>query len=207
MLKENSVILTGGVASGKTAVSDAFARLGVPIVDTDLIAREVVEPGRPALAELARLAGDEIIDASGQLDRRQLRLKIIAEPELRRAVEAVLHPRIEQRSLELIEQAQGPYCLVAVPLFVESGRFRWASRVLVVDVAESVQLERLMARDQMSLSQAQGLLAAQASRQQRLDVATEVIENQGSLADLELAVTRLHQHYLHFFQPPHQPDN
>lgn len=205
MLKEHSVILTGGVASGKTAVSDAFARLGVPIVDTDLIAREVVEPGRPALADLARLAGAEIIDANGQLDRRQLRLKIIAEPELRRAVEAALHPRIEQRSLELIEQAQGPYCLVAVPLFVESGRFRWAARVLVVDVPESVQLQRLMARDQMNLSQAQGLLAAQASRQQRLDVATEVIENQGSLADLELAVTRLHQHYLQFFSPQISP--
>lgn len=194
------LILTGGVASGKSAAADSFARRGVEVIDTDQLARDVVLPGSRGLQGLVEMTSPQILHSDGSLDRRQLRTMIIADPSLRERVEQLLHPLIEQAAIEAIEQVQGPYCVLAVPLFVESGRFQWASRVLVVDVPESVQLSRLMARDHTDEAQARGLMAAQASRAERLAVADDVIDNQGTLAQLDTQVEALHQQYLQYFQ-------
>jgi len=194
------LILTGGVASGKSAAADRFAQRGVEVIDTDQLARDVVMPGSQGLQGLVDLTSPQILQSDGHLDRRQLRTMIIADPSLRERVEQLLHPLIEQAAIAAIDQAQGPYCVLAVPLFVESGRFQWASRVLVVDVPESVQLSRLMARDHTSEAQARGLMAAQASRAERLAVADDVIDNQGTLAQLDAQVEALHQQYLQYFQ-------
>lgn len=201
MVKQQQVVvITGGVASGKSAATEFFAELGVPVIDTDQLAREVVAPGSDGLSRLSDLLGSEILLADGQLNRPLMRQKIISDPQLRQQVEQILHPLIEQLAIERIEQTQGPYCLLAVPLLVESGRFRWAPRVLAVDVPETLQIERLIARDTMNKDQAAAMLATQASRAQRLDIADDVIDNSGSLAQLQAQVQNLHQQYLAFFK-------
>lgn len=189
------VVLTGGIASGKTAVSDRFAALGVPVVDTDLIAREIVQPGQPALAEIVREFGAEILDETGQLDRERMRRIIFSDPACKMQLEAILHPAIGARALEQIASLDADYCLLVIPLLAESGRYRWADRILVVDVDEASQLRRVMARDDIGMEQAQAILNAQASRAQRLALADDVIENRGSLAELDRAVGVLHAKY------------
>ncbi|GAB4184336.1 MAG: dephospho-CoA kinase [Wenzhouxiangellaceae bacterium] len=201
------VALTGGVASGKTAVTSRFAALGIPIIDTDILAREVVEPGTAGLAALVDLVGAEILLEDGQLDRRALRHRIIEDAALRRSVEQLLHPRIEQLSRDRIAASHGPYCMIAIPLLVESSRFDWVDRVLVVDVPEALQIERLMARDAMTREQAAAMLATQANRQQRLAIADDVIENSGTLAELDQAVEKLHQQYLQLFSKTTRTDS
>ena len=193
------VVITGGVASGKSTAAEYFAELGVPVIDTDLLAREVVAVGSEGLQRLSQLVGPEILQSDGQLNRALLREKIIQDTALRKNVEHLLHPMIEDLAITAIAQAQGPYCLLAIPLFVESGRFQWVHRVLVVDVPEAVQTQRLMARDKSSATQAQGLLAAQASRQERLTVAHDVINNDGGLVQLKEQVHTLHEKYLTLF--------
>ena len=193
------VVITGGVASGKSTAADYFAELGIPVIDTDQLAREVVATGSQGLQQLVQLVGDQILLADGQLNRALLREKIIQSSDLRKAVEQRLHPLIEDLALSAIAQAQGPYCLLAVPLFVESGRFDWAQRILVVDVPEAVQIQRVMTRDQCSEAQAKGLLAAQASRAERLAVAHDVINNDADLPQLKAQVEKLHRQYLALF--------
>lgn len=188
--------LTGGIASGKTLVSRLFARLGVPILDTDELAREVVAPGSTGLEAIRARFGAGVIDAQGQLDRRALRAQVFASTEARRDLEAITHPRIR----ELVEQraatAGGPYQIHVVPLLVEAGRRASVDRVLVVDCPESLQIERLMQRDGGSREQAEAILAAQASRAQRLAVADDVITNDGDPRQVEQAVAALHARYL-----------
>lgn len=188
--------LTGGIASGKSAVSALFAGLGVPVIDTDLLAREVVAPGQPALAELVAHFGPEILDASGALDRRQLRERVFAEPQQRKALEAVLHPRIRALAQTRLAALTDPYGLLVVPLLVEAGVYPFIERVLVVDVAPEVQLARLCARDGVDRKLAQAMLDAQASRAQRLARADDVIHNDAGLDALPEQVARLHQRYL-----------
>jgi len=185
-----TIALTGGIASGKTAVSDRFAALGIPVIDTDLIAREVVEPGTPGLAAIEREFGPDVI-SGGALDRRELRRRIFDDAGARRRLEAILHPRISAEARRRLAEVDAPYAVLVVPLLVESGLFEDADRVLVVDVPEQTQIRRLMARDEMSRAQAEAALAAQASREQRLARADEVIDNTGSLADLAAEVDRL----------------
>ncbi|HXH04590.1 MAG TPA: dephospho-CoA kinase [Candidatus Competibacteraceae bacterium] len=191
--------LTGGIGSGKSAVSDAFARLGVPVIDTDVLARELVEPGQPALGEIAATFGADCLGADGRLDRRRLRERVFADDQARRRLEAILHPRIrqavQQRLVRLV-QLQTPYCLLVIPLLVESGMTDLVQRVLVVDVPEELQVARVMQRDRVSAEQARAVLAAQAERAQRLAAADDVLDNSGSRAALEDAVRRLHQRYL-----------
>ncbi len=190
-------VLTGGVASGKTTASDCFARLGVEIIDTDLIAREVVEPGTPALAELAERFGPEIMTSDGALDRRMLREKVFSDEASRKQLEALLHPRIEARVRQRIAEAGAqPYVLVVVPLLVETGLFSDADCIIVVDIPEAEQVRRLRERDGVDTEHAHAMLAAQASRQQRLDAADEVLDNTAAPQDLEKAVRRLHQKLL-----------
>ncbi len=188
--------LTGGIASGKTAVSDRFARLGVPVIDTDLIARTVVEPGQPALDAVISAFGGDIVDSTGQLRRRKLREIIFSDPGKQELLESILHPAIRKETRRQVAELASEYCIVVIPLLAESGHFEWLDRILVVDVPEKFQLERLRMRDDVTGEQAKASLAAQASRQQRLDIADDVIENTGTLQDLDASVGRLHSKYL-----------
>lgn len=188
--------LTGGIGSGKTAVSDRFARHGVPIIDTDLLARELVEPGQPALTEIATAFGLDCLDGTGRLDRARLRERVFADASGRRRLEAILHPQIRALSRQRLAQLTAPYSLLVIPLLAETGMTDWIDRVLVVDAPEAERLRRVMARDQTDEEQARRILAAQASREQRLALADEVVENSGDFAALDRQVSTLHQHYL-----------
>lgn len=187
--------LTGGIASGKTAVSTSFAKLGVPVIDTDQIARDIVEPGTSALQKIVKCFGPEVLDASGHLDRRRMRERVFADPAQRRMLEAITHPAIREELARRSAAAGGPYQVLVIPLLVEGGS-RTVDRVLVVDCPEDVQLARLMERDRMSETQAKRILGAQATRQQRLSAADDVLSNTGSLVDLEQRVEQLHEKYL-----------
>ncbi len=190
------VALTGGIASGKSAVSAAFARHGVPILDADLISRRVVEPGQPALSAVVSAFGPEVLGPDGHHDRAALRALVFARPEARRQLEAILHPAIRQAFATASATAGGPYQVHAIPLLAESGRAKEYERVLVVDCPRETQLQRLLARDQETPERAEAILAAQATREQRLAIATEVIVNTGTLAELAATVAGLHARYL-----------
>lgn len=194
-VKTMVIALTGGVASGKTAVSNRFAELGAPVVDTDVIAREVVARGSGGLAAIKAEFGAEMITGEGTLDRAALRRKIFDEPGARTRLEDILHPRIAEESRRQLAGLEAPYAVLVVPLLVESGLFSDANRVLVVDVPESVQIERLMQRDGSTREQAEAMLAAQASREQRLAKADDVVENNGTLAELNARVDQLDRKY------------
>lgn len=188
--------MTGGIASGKTAVSDHFAHLGVPVIDTDRIAREIVEPGQPALQSIADSFGPGILDGDGALDRRKMRKMIFSDPVLKSRLENILHPLISAEVLRQIGRQTGPYCILVIPLFAESSSYTWINRVLVVDVPEEVQIERVMARDKIEREQAEAILRAQTSRQKRLTLADDVLENSGSFSELKKQVEKLHRIYL-----------
>jgi dephospho-CoA kinase len=188
--------LTGGIGSGKTTVALRFKELGVPVIDADEIAHDLVAPGQSALAEVVAKFGSDVLTGDGQLDRRRLRNQIFDKPELRKELEAILHPLIRQEMERRSAAAQGPYVVMAIPLLVEGGDATRVDRILVVDLDEELQLQRVMARDGVTLVQARAILAAQASRATRLKVADDVLMNQGSIADLRQAVDLLHESYL-----------
>ena len=192
------VALTGGIASGKTTVANLFAAHGVPLVDTDLIAREVVEPGQPALVAVARAFGDDVLDPDGRLDRRLLREIIFDDATARARLEAILHPAIRaemERQSAAAAQA-GPYQILVIPLLAEGGRRDHVDRVLVVDAPEDVQVERLVARDSVTREQAQSSLRAQAQRETRLGIADDVVTNTSRIEDLREQVAALHERYV-----------
>jgi dephospho-CoA kinase len=195
--------LTGGIASGKSIVTQRFSELKVPVIDADVVARRVVEPGEPGLDQVVRRFGPGVLDASGKLDRRALRELIFRDLGSRQALDAILHPLI-RAAMELeAADAKGPYLVMAIPLLIESGRARErVNRVLVVDVDEAQQLKRLQARDFSSAEQARAILASQASREARLAAADDVLKNNGSVADLRQAVDVLHEKYLHLAETP-----
>ena len=188
--------LTGGIASGKSTVAELFAAHGVPVVDADIAAREVVAPGSEGLAAVASAFGTEVLTAAGELDRRALRARVFADDEQRLRLEAILHPLIRRRLLEQLDALTAPYALLVAPLLLETGLDRVTGRVLVVDVPEAVQIERVMARDRVDATQARAVLASQLSREQRLAGATEVIRNDGAREDLQAQVETLHRQYL-----------
>jgi len=188
--------LTGGIASGKSTVANLFAARGVTVIDSDLLAREVVAPGSDGLAAIRERFGSEVIAADGSLDRRRLRGIVFADAAARADLEAITHPQIRARMRAANAAAPGPYVLNVIPLLVEGAGRADLDRVLVVDCPEAVQLRRVMARDQIEESAARAVLAAQASRAARLAVADDVILNDGDLAPLEAAVDALHARYL-----------
>jgi dephospho-CoA kinase len=190
------VALTGGIASGKSTVADLFAALGVPVIDTDLIARQVVEPGQPALAAVVEAFGAGMLGPDGRIDRRRLRELIFADVAARRRLEAILHPAIRTELERQSRAAGGPYQVLVIPLLAEGGRRYHVDRVLVVDAPEALQVERLMRRDGVSREQAAAALAAQARRDARLAVADDVVENTGRAEDLRERVAALHAQYL-----------
>jgi dephospho-CoA kinase len=191
-----TVVMTGGIASGKTSASDLFASHGVPILDTDLAARAVVEPGQPALDEIKANFGSDVITASGELNRAALREIIFDHPEKRRELEAILHPKIRAHINQQKDQLDAPYCIIVVPLFLESGRGYETDRLLVIDVPIEVQRERLAQRDGTTPEQIEQILNSQATRDERLSAADDVIDNTVSPDTLAARVAELHQQYL-----------
>jgi dephospho-CoA kinase len=165
--------------------------------DADVAARAVIEPGTPGLAEVVTAFGTTTLDDSGRLDRAAMRQRVFADPAARRTLEAIIHPRVRQRLHERALAERGPYCLLAIPLLAENiEHYRWVDRVLLVDVPESVQIARLIARDGIDETLARRMLAHQASRAERLALADDVIENSGDEAALDTAVAELHRRYL-----------
>jgi dephospho-CoA kinase len=188
--------LTGGIASGKSAVAARFAELGVPVVDADVVARAVVRPGTPGHDEVVARFGRGILGENDEIDRRALRDLVFADPAARRDLEALLHPRIRAEMDRLAETATGPYVVLVIPLLIEGGQIDRVDRILVVDAEEALQIRRVAARDGSSTEQARAIIAAQASRASRLGRADDVIRNEGSLPQLRQAVDRLHSRYL-----------
>jgi dephospho-CoA kinase len=187
--------LTGGVASGKSTVAALFAARGVPVLDTDVIAREVVEPGRPALDALVASQGRRILGADGRLDRAELRRRLFGDEAVRREVEGILHPAIMAELRRQSAAAGGPYQVFVIPLLVEAKLRQTVDRILVVDCPEEEQIRRLRARDGESREAAARMLAAQAARDERLAAADDVIDNGGEAADLPGQVERLDRQY------------
>ena len=193
------VAITGGIGSGKTTVANQFAALGIDVVDADLIAREVVAPGTPALTAIASHFGPGILDEQGRLDRRVLRERIFSDPAAKSWLNALLHPIIRSEMLRQCAAASSPYCLLVVPLLVENRLTSLADRVLVIDVDEATQIERTCRRDGVNREQAQAILASQASRSERLAMADDVLDNQsGTTETIRERILALHETYLAF---------
>ena len=189
------VALTGGIASGKSTVAAMFAELGVPVIDTDVIARAVVEPGQPALEAVVDAFGPGVLGSDGRVDRRRLRERIFADADARLRLNAILHPAIRAEMERQSRAAGGEYQLLVIPLLTEGGRRDHVDRVLLVDVPEALQVERLMMRDGVSREQAQASLDAQATRPQRLALADDVLRNSGQPDELRAGVAELHDRY------------
>ena len=193
-----TVALTGGIGSGKSTVANAFADLGINIIDADIIARQVVEHGTPALKAIAEHFGSEVIATDGSLQRRILRERIFSDPDEKKWLNALLHPLIQQETQRQFQQATSPYLLWVVPLLVENALYKKADRVLVVDVTPETQLRRTMQRDDVTREHVEQILAAQATREARLAVADDVIDNNGAPDAIVSDVARLHALYLQF---------
>ncbi len=189
------VALTGGIASGKTAVSDMFAELGVTVIDADVIAREVVAKGSKALQVITEHFGKEVLTETGELDRQKLRSKVFSDDQQRLWLNNLLHPLIREEMKQRQELAQSAYSISVIPLLYESGQYRNYDRVLTVDCPAEIQLKRLMERDQSTLNQAQAILDKQATREQRLSIADDVIMNNSDLHSLKQSVIKLDNQY------------
>lgn len=188
--------LTGGIGSGKTAVSDIFEELGIGIVDADLASRVVVEKGRPSLEEIAKHFGQGILTEEGELDRAKLREIIFNSDEEKNWLESLLHPAIARQIQDELKASSSPYTILVSPLLLETNQKDFCNKVLVVDVPVETQIERTLKRDGVSLEQVQSIIKAQISRDKRLELADEVIVNDKSLEDLQLAVSKLHQQFI-----------
>ena len=188
--------LTGGIGSGKTTVADGFAALGVPVIDADLIARELVEPGEAALDEIQALFGADCLTAEGRLDRARMRQRIFADDTLRHQLEAILHPEIRRRIKVLVENVRAAYCIVVIPLLLETGQNDLIDRVLVVDTPEEEQIKRVAARDKLSHNAVIMIMDAQADRVTRLAAADDIIVNNSDLETLMSQIRSLHRRYL-----------
>lgn len=193
--------LTGGIASGKSTVTQRFEELGVPVIDADVASRTVVEPGKSGLAQVVARFGPQVLDAGGHLDRKALRNVIFNDPASRQALDAILHPLIRAEMEQQVATAEGPYVVLAIPLLIEGGNARQrVNRVLVVDADETLQIQRVQMRDGTSADQARAILASQAGREARLAAADDVLSNRGTVAELRQAVDRLHEQYLQLSQ-------
>lgn len=192
--------LTGGIGSGKTTVAHYFAALGVPVIDADQIARELVGPGQPALQAIVNAFGTTVLDNNGQLDRARLRARVFgaeAHPGQRQLLESILHPLIRAEMQRRAQAMTAPYGLLSIPLLVEGGQTDQVERILVVDAPEAMQYQRVRQRDNVSSdAEITAILRAQASRQQRLAVADDVIVNDADLEKLHQQILTLHEFYL-----------
>lgn len=190
--------VTGGVASGKSEVTRRFEALGVTVADADLAARAAVEAGSAGLAEVVAAFGADVLDAQGGLDRAAMRRRVFADPDARRRLEAIVHPRVRALLREQCERAPGAYAIAAIPLLTEGGgreAYPWLQRILLVDVPVEVQRARVMARDRVEAELAERMIAAQATRAARLAIADDVIVNDGQLDALGRQVAALDRRY------------
>lgn len=188
--------VTGGIGSGKSAVMQAFEQLGAVAEDADVMARVVVEPGKPALKAIAEHFGPEVLSPDGSLNRPALRQIIFSDTDAKQWLENLLHPLINQELEERLAAANSPYALLVSPLLFETGQDRLVDRILVVDVPEAIQLERASRRDGVDAEQIQRIMASQMDRQERLARADEMLDNSGDLASMQAQVERLHRRYL-----------
>jgi dephospho-CoA kinase len=192
-----AVGLTGGIGSGKTTVADLFAAEGVPVVDTDVIARQLTAPGGAALESIRANFGEAVMQADGRLDRAALRRNVFADADARHQLEAILHPLIRQRVEQALATLNAPYALVVIPLLAETGGYRdRLNRVLVVDCPEALQIARVTARSGLAPDEVRAILAAQVGRAERLAIADDVITNTDSTEALQAEVKTLHRRYL-----------
>jgi dephospho-CoA kinase len=192
--------LTGGIGSGKSEASRRFAERGVAVVDADVVAREVVEPGAPALIQIAAHFGSDILDADGNLNRSKLRAIIFSNPAEKQWLESLLHPIINTEIRYQLAKAKSPYSILASPLLLETQQFQLVDRVLVIDTSEQLQLERATQRDKNNEAQIKAIMQTQLSRQERCARATDIINNHGSIDELDAQVEELYQRYLDLAQ-------
>ena len=188
--------LTGGIGSGKSAASAHFAKLGAEVIDTDLLSRELVEPGQPSLAQIVDAFGERMLDGDGRLNRSRLRERIFADPVARRTLEEILHPRIREAMMARAQRSSSPYVIFVIPLLFETGQQSLVDRVLLVDVPEALQRARAGARDGLDDARIDRILQAQTERETRLRGADDVICNDGTLDELRAAVEKLHLEYM-----------
>ena len=188
--------LTGGIGSGKSAVCKLFAELGVPVIDADIIARQVVAPGRPALAQIRKTFGDDILTGEGQLDRTKLRAIVFDIPAKRKQLEAILHPAIQHEMLKQAKELNSPYCIFAIPLLIEVNQISLADRVLVIDAPDEIRRQRIKQRDRLSDKEIDAIFAAQLTREERLAHADDIIRNDSDLDQLRTQVIDLNYRYL-----------
>lgn len=185
--------LTGGIGAGKTTVSNQFLELGVPVIDTDVIARELVTPGSAALEEIVDAFGEKVLTRGGSLDRKHLGQLVFSNDAARKKLEAILHPRIRKEALHRIKALKASYCILVVPLLIETDFIGLVDKVLVVDASDHNRIERIKARSGLSETEVRSILDAQTSRSERLSVADYVIENDGTAAELRAKVDELHR--------------
>lgn len=188
--------ITGGIGSGKTAASDYLAAQGITVVDADQVSRQIVEPGEPALEQIRARFGDRVLGGDGRLDRAALREIVFADPDELAALEAITHPAIGAEIRRQLEASESSYTILVSPLLLETDQYQMVERVLLVDVPESVQVERTARRDEVPGDQIRHIMAAQMDRQERRRKADDIVLNDGSLADLHEQLDHLHQYYL-----------
>ena len=188
--------LTGGIGSGKTTVANIFAELGAHIIDTDIIARKLVEPGQPALKEIVEYFGDHILRNDGQLDRKKLAEITFKDNTKRKILETILHPGIKETMLAEINTITAPYCIIVIPLLLETEQESLVDRILVVDCDPEDQLQRVQNRDQRDKEQIHSIMNSQIPRNSRLNAATDIIENTDNILNLHDKVMALHKKYL-----------
>jgi len=187
--------LTGGIGCGKSTVTERFRCLGAPVIDSDVIARDLVGPGSPALQEIETRFGPEMLRDDGELDRAALRDRIFADDAARRQLNAIMHPRVREAITAQAAGLEGDYCIIVIPLLVESGMTELVDRVLVVDCARETQFERLLGREGMTTDLAEAMIASQATREQRLQFADDIIDNDATIDRLETQVEALDRKY------------
>lgn len=191
-----TIALTGGIGSGKSSVCKLFAQHHIPIIDTDEISREIVEPGQPALEAIVSSFGPDVLNSSGSLNRKQLASIVFKSSEKRQQLEIILHPRIRDIVQQRIKQLTSPYCIIAIPLLFETSQQQVYDRILVIDCNVELQIQRVLQRDQRSREEIEAIIAAQVDRQQRLQLADDIIDNNYGLKELSEQVDLLHQKYI-----------
>lgn len=188
--------LTGGIGSGKSTAADMFAKCGTPVIDADEIARQVVAPDQPSFRDIVEVFGDGILDEDANINRGRLRELVFDDPRLRERLEAIVHPRVHTEIQNQLQRLDAPYCIIVIPLLIEADQQDLVDRILVIDVAEELQMRRVTERSALGEDEIRKIIAAQLARDERLRHADDVISNDGDLKHLEAQVARLHERYL-----------
>lgn len=196
------IAVTGGIGSGKSTVVDLFREQGVPVIDTDQISRQLVEPGKPALTDIVSSFGDKFLKPDGTLDRTALRKHVFVDNQKREKLEAILHPLIHKSVLEQLNNIDAAYCLLVIPLLIESKHDYPHDRVLVIDVDEQTQIQRTCVRDKLDETLVKKIINSQVPREQRLAIADDIVDNNGDMNALRNQVNHLHNRYLKLSAAP-----